>query len=307
MNYLARRKRSYGWPVLAGLLFCAVLALIPGIARALPQDITMTPTSTDAVINPGDTYHGSFQILNQGQTSYTFHVYATPYHVSGEAYTPEFTILPTAPNVTSWFNFSQAEGRISPGQSVTIDYTIILPKTTPPGGYYAAAFAETQYPKSTKTSSITLNARVGEIFYIQAAGPVAKKGELLTWQSNMFQQPPLTSTVRLQNDGGVHYKADIRYNIRDIFGHLKYRLHTSKEVLPQTIRRVSIPWNKTPTIGLFKVDGTVDFLGQHKVLPAKWVLVMSSTAIIISIAVIVLIIALPTLYRRRKTKKSRKK
>jgi hypothetical protein len=264
----------------------------------------MTPTSLDRVIQPGSTYTGSFQIVDQGQSSYTFRVYAAPYSVKGEDYTPDFTPLPNFPDVASWFTFSTTTAQTNPGQSTTVNYTITMPANTSPGGYYAAAFAETRLPP--KANSVILNERVGEIFYLQAAGPVANKGTLLTWQSSLLQKPPLTATLRLRNSGGVHYRATIKVNVRDLFGHSKYGLKTVKEVLPQTIRRVTIPWNKTPALGIFKVSGTVSFLGQSETLPTKWVLVMSQTVRLVLGIVIALVIVLVVgraVLRRRSAKK----
>jgi hypothetical protein len=143
---------------------------------------------------------------------------------------------------------------------------------------------------------------------LQAAGKVAQKGSLLSWQSPLFQKPPLTSTLRLKNDGGVHYRASINLQVQDIFGHDKYKLQTVKEVLPQTTRKVVMPWQKTPSIGLFKVKGTVTFLNQKKTLPTRWVLVMSQpirVAFLLIILLIILFVSFRAGYlRRRPAKKS---
>jgi hypothetical protein len=286
---ILRILRRYWSCLFALIALLAPLYLISGVADAVSQDITITPTSVSPVINPGSAYRGSFQVIDQGKSGYKFLVYATPYNVQGEDYSPDFTALPTAPNITGWINFSSPGGYIKPGQSITLNYTISIPENTQPGGYYAAAFAETQYPQIP--NHITLNERVGELFYIQAAGPVAKKGELLTWQSSLFQKPPLTSTIRLQNNGSINYPANIQVSVKDILGHTKYSLTTQKELLPQTIRRVTIPWNKTPSIGLFKVSGSVSFLNQQMTLGTKWVLIMSTTIrVIILIVVLILVV-----------------
>jgi len=290
----------------AVVVLASVLAA-RGSAGAAPQVITMTPTSLDRVIQPGGSYNGSFRILNQGQSSYVFHVYAAPYSVKGEDYTPDFIPLPGKPDVASWFTFSAKTIHINPGQTVTVNYTVNMPKNTPPGGYYAAAFAETKLPP--KPNSVVLNERVGELFYLQAAGPVAHKGKVLTWQSGLFQAPPLTSALRLENDGGAHYPATVNYQVQDIFGHNKYKLKTVKEVLPQTIRRLTIPWKATPAIGIFKVKGTVSFLNQKQTLPTKWVLVMSTTIriiLLIIIGLIILFVVFRKTHRRQPNKKSKK-
>jgi hypothetical protein len=284
-----------------------VLMALTGSALAAPQAITMTPTSVSPVINPGAVYKDTFQVLDQGSTAYAYTIYVTPYHVVGEDYTPDFTALSTLANVTSWFHLSSTGGQINAGDSDTVSYSIQVPKATPPGGYYAVIFAETQYPKSA--NNITLNERVGEIFYIQVAGTVTQSGKLLSWQSPFWQKPPLLATLRLENDGGVHFDADIKYTVKDILGNTKYSLHTTKEILPQTIRRIDLPWAGTPSLGLFKISGTVSYLGQQLPLPTRWVLVMSTFVRLITASIVGLVIVayiLTLIIRRRRARKARR-
>jgi len=308
MNYLAPVMRKYRWPVAVAAACLVLCCLGTGRAHAASQDITITPTSVSPVINPGATYKGSFQIINQGATGYNFLAYPTPYRVSGEDYTPEFTVLPSAPNIAGWLNFSAPGGHLNAGQTASINYTISVPENVQPGGYYAAAFAETQYPKVA--NSITLNERVGELFYIQVAGPVVKKGELITWHSSFLQKPPLTSVIRLQDDGSIHFPAALQLNVKDVLGHTKYGLSTTKELLPQTIRRITIPWPKSPGIGLFKVSGSVSFLNHHQKLPTRWVLVMSSRARLVILAVVIIVVGFWLMrfgYQRRRSKLHKKR
>lgn len=285
-------------PVAAGLFFF-------GSAQAKAASvITLSPTSSSPKIDPGSITKGSLEVLNQGTTSFKFIVYAAPYRVSGEDYTPDFTVLPNAPNIVSWFNFSAPDAFLKPGQAKTINYTISVPQSTLAGGYYAAVFAETQFAQSTH--GITLNERVGELFYIQVNGNIVQKGELLSWQSPLLQKRPLTSVIRIRDDGGVHFPADIRLSVKDILGHTKYQLSARKELLPQTVRRVSLPWPKTPALGLFKVSGDATFLGQDHKLGTKWVLVMSDTvrlALLILVGLISLIIGLSFYLRRRRKRR----
>ena len=300
-------KRHYTSPLFASLTVLATLVFSGGVAHAAPQAITMTPTSASPVITPGTVYSGSFQVINQGESSYAFTVYAAPYHVSGEDYTPDFTALPNTTSVDKWFTLSSSGGHINAGQTATINYSISVPKNTVPGGYYATLFAQTQYPKTA--NSITLNERVGEIFYLQAAGPVTQAGKVVSWGAGVFQKPPLSAAVRLENNGGVHYPATIRVNVRDIFGRSKYGLYTVKEILPQTIRRSVITWNKAPAIGIFKVTGSVNFLNKTVPLSTQWVLVMSQsvrTGLLVVVVLVILFAAARFIYRRRQTKKASK-
>jgi hypothetical protein len=295
-------KRIYFTPV--GMLL-GLLLLMSGSAYAAPQDITMSPTSVSQTIVPGATYNGSFEVINQGNVGYPFRVYATPYHVSGEDYTPDFTLLPNAPKVASWFTFSTTTGYAKPGQTVTIKYSIHMPKNTPPGGYYAVAFGETKFPQTG--SSIVLNERVGEIFYLEAAGPVTREGKLLTWESSMFQKPPFSATLRIEDGGGINFPAYINVKVEDAFGQPKYTLQTVKQILPQTIRRVVITWPETPSLGLFKVTGQLSYLQQTQTLPTKWVLIMSPTVrlltLVVVVAIVLLLIVRPPITNRRSSRR----
>jgi hypothetical protein len=312
INNIKKRAVPYKLLLLALVAFAGAFVTNSGVVHAAAQDLTMTPTSLTQQIQPGTTYKGTFQVLNRGVSGYDFKVYATPYSVKGEEYTPDFTTLSSAPNAPSWFTFSVTKTHINPAQTITVDYSINMPKSVPPGGYYATVFTETSYPKSA--NGITLNERVGEIFYLQASGTVVKKGELQSWQSSFFQKRPVTADLRLKNDGAVHYPATIQIKVSDIFGHSKFTLNATKEILPQTIRNVPLSWTKAPFIGLFKVNGGVSFLNQHETLPTKWVLVMSPVARIVTILIALLIIVyivtrsrLASKRSTRKTKPSRKK
>lgn len=275
--------------IMAVVGYIGFFFMASGTVLAAPsQDITVSPTSVSQVIKPGATYSGSFQVINQGKTSYNFQIYGAPYRVSGEDYTPDFTLLPNAPNVASWFQFSLSSAHINPGQSINVNYTISMPASTLPGADFAVAFAQTQHP--TVPGTITLNERVGVIFYLQAAGPAIDKGQLLSWQSSFLQEPPLTATVRIEDSGALNFPSTILVKVQDIFGQSKYSLSTTKQILPQTIRRVIIPWPQSPSFGLFKVSGSVNFLGHTHQLATKWVLVMSNTVRLIFLAILVVIV-----------------
>jgi len=289
------------------LIVLAIPAINRGIASAAPSPtevLTITPVTSKPVTNPGALTTGSFQIINQGNIPYTFQVYTAPYSVKGEEYTPSFVPIPGTTNASKWIHLDTTAGKISPNESVNIGYTISVPAGTAPGGYYAVALAATQLPKTSK--GIVVNEQVGEIFYIQVAGPVASSGKVLSWTANILQKPPLLANLRLENDGGVHYFSNINIVVSDIFGNPKFTLNTSKVVLPQTIRLVPVSWTKAPSLGLFKVNGTATVFGKTQTLQTKYVLVVSQTIrkiLLITILAIVLLVASNLVGRSRAKKK----
>jgi len=278
--------------LVVALLIATPLWALPGIAGAANNPsrvLTITPATTKPVIKPGESIHGSFQVLNQGSEGYPVLVYAAPYAVHSEDYTPDFTPIPGKLNASSWLEFGAAKTSIAANETLDISYTITVPQDAKPGGYYAVAFAETRSPATGQ--GVVVNERVGEIFYIQVAGPVKQTGKLLTWSSKFLQQQPLIATLRLENDGSLDYASNIHIVIRDLFGQPKYALTTSKEVLPQAIRRIPINWDAAPTLGLFKVTGTITIPGNTQALRTRYVLVASPAARIVSITLAGMLLA----------------
>lgn len=257
--------------LLTGLLIAAASAM-PQSAKAA-QSITITPTSLDKTINPGDTLSGTVQVLNQADSAFDYKVYAAPYSVTGEDYDPSFTSIPGAADVASWFRLKATKNHLEPYTVSDLKYSITVPKDTKPGGYYAVIFAETE--SKSEVSGVTTQKRVGTVVYIKVAGQITEAGEIASWQVNWLQEPPLTQTLRISNNGSVHFAATVSTTVQDLFGDPKLRYTQKRNILPEKTRRIPIVWEKTPQLGVFKVSGTVSFLGQTTRLPTKYVLVIS--------------------------------
>jgi len=295
------KRAHFGRSLALGIVL--VGSLLGGVVQAAPQALTITPTSTSPVIKPGQTFNGTFQIVNNGPTGYDYTVYSTPYHVSGEDYTPSFNVIRNAPDASEWFTLGTTKGHSSPDQTTTVKYGITVPASTPPGGYYATVFAQTHTADASQ-GGVTVNERVGEIFYIQVAGPVTQQGKVLGWKLPFVQASPVTASVRLQNTGGLHYPATVNYTISDIFGHSKYKFHATHEVLPQTTRRVAMSWDKAPPIGLFKVTGSASYLKTTETMHTQWLLVMSNA---FRVAFLIIVVILVILWVTRRAARSRAK
>lgn len=282
------------------------ILLAPRGAQAA-QAITITPTSIDKTIEPGQKVSGQIQILNQADSPFDFKTYAAPYSVTGEDYDPSFTPIPGATDVTSWFTLKAAKTRLEPYSTSALDYTITVPSTVKPGGYYAVIFAETE--SKVEGTGVTTQKRVGSVVYIRVAGDVIEKGGVASWSVPWLQKPNLQQSLRIENTGSVHFAATIRTTVKDLFGKTKLSYVQKRNILPEKIRRVNIEWEKTPSLGIFKVDGSVELLGNTTPLTTKYVLVISEPirrGIAIGVSVLIAVYLSKKIYRSRKAKKSTK-
>ena len=282
-----------------GLISIALVLVWPStVLAAVRENITASPTTVNESLNAGASQSGQLTIVNDGDTSYDFKVYATPFNVSGEDYQQSFSLAPNETDISRWFSFSRTTYHMEPHQRLQISYTVKIPAGAAAGGYYATVFAET-VPSASDDPGIRSHKRVGTIFYLKVNGAVVEKGSLVDFVTNFWQPgAPLTATTRLRNDGNVHYQADINVTVTDLFGRPKAKLSTSKQILPKTIRRIEFSWDKAPGFGLFKVTGNAVFLGQSQTFPTHYVLMMSATSFVVLFIVLLILGGLLYMSRR---------
>lgn len=288
-----------------------VLTLMAVSANALAAtptglSITMSPTSLRYELDAGKAASGNLTIINDGTEPYDFKVSPSPYNVSGEDYTQSFQLKPNQTDVSKWVKINAIPYHLDPGKHIEVPYQISVPAGIGPGGYYAVLFAQTAVlPPSG--SGVVSRKRVGAILYLRVNGAVDERGRLESYKVESWQtEPPLRTTLRLSNQGNVHFQTDVSIYVTDIFGNRKAHLVTSRVVLPQTIRRIDQTWPGAPSLGIFKVFGTVNFLGRTEALPSHYVLIMSSLFFIIMVAAIVLTLLISLLIWRKQSNTKRR-
>lgn len=303
---LLPRTRFAQHLILLGVPLVALSVFPVGVAHAAGtgQSITVSPASVTPRVDPGGTTRGSIEVVNRGVTGYDAKIYATPYSVQGEQYTPSFTHpVNNGLDVSRWFSFTTGAVHLAGNTADSIGYTLHAPAGTPPGGYYAVAFAETQ---PSDDHGVVSKSRVGTVFYVTVTGPATTRGMLRSWHTPWLQQDPLTTTAEVANSGSVHFPATIHLNVQDPFGHTVYQSDSTHQVLPQTTRRIITAWPTTPLVGLFKVSGSVELLGHTTAMPISYVLVLPLVArLILGLGLLALIVWLITRLTHRTGRRGR--
>jgi hypothetical protein len=298
------RKVVWGKLVLGALAFA--LAALGGVqsVSAASGGLTISPTSADVKVAPGGSYRGEMLVINQGELDVNYKVYATPYSVSGEEYKPYFTPIKGATDITKWFTFGRVGGPLKIGNQDTIPYTITVPKGTGAGSYYATIFAETEDKGS---SGVITRKRVGMVVYLRVTGDAIEKGSVATWDVPWIQQAPFSATVKMANEGSVHYQAKVKVRVSDLFGGTKFTYERDPEIIPQKIRKIPITWEKGATFGLFKVDGEVEYLGKTEKLPTRIVFIADTPMRLLTIGMLLAFVAIVVILGRKRAVASSKK
>lgn len=231
-------------------------------SQEVTERITMSPSSTTLQLNAGETKRGSMKVKNDGDVPYGFSVYARPYGVSNELYEPDFTTQKSNSAVYKWIQFDQTKYQIAPGEEVDVQYTIRVPADATPGGHYGVLFAETD-ERGLEGTGVARKKRVGNLLYVTVNGEyktsgIFKEFILPFWQTSV----PLVSSVRIENNGNVDFRAKVTTTAKDLFGRTKYKYTGDPIALPETTRLMEMKWENAPNFGIFKVDQSVEFLGQ---------------------------------------------
>lgn len=284
------------FPILLAVLLGSALATGTALAA---ERITISPTSTELETSAGSTYSGTVKIVDSGTTDYAFQVYSSPYWVHGEDYAQSFILEPDKVDASKWFKFDQTVYQAKAHQDIVVPYRLQVPSGAGPGGYYVVVFAQTQNPGGGAT--IKSKIQVGTIFYITVRGSVDQRGNVETFSVPAIQtSPPLQSTLRMKNTGNTHFDADINIEIKDVFGNTKAILPATHIILPETIRRIPITWDKAPGYGLFRVEGTVKYNGKTEKLPTRYTLMLSSGGFVVMFLVALALVAYAILTRKRR-------
>jgi hypothetical protein len=266
------------------------------------QAITLSPASTEIKVNPGSIASKSVDIINTGSESFMINLTSTPYYVLGTDYDPHFTQLPGTVDASSWVHLSLTDATLTGDKTLTVPYTIDVPKNTPPGGYYAVLFAQTS-TDDEKTGVVSHN-RVGDILYITVNGPIENSGNLLAGSLpsvSFVGAIPISTSV--SNTGGVHFVSNASYSITDFNGHTVFTAKLDRYVLPQTEREIGASWSPQSPIGLFTVHRNATVAGVLRTLPDKQILVVNPWVIVVVTFLIGLIVGIPFWRRRNRKKK----
>jgi hypothetical protein len=262
------------------------------------ERITLSPAVVRPDFDAGQRGDGKITIINDGNTDYTFLLYARPFSVNGESYDPNYTEVNDRTEAYQWVQFKRTEFKLAAGQRVEADYSIQVPKSAASGGHYAVIFAETQPPQGN--DNVARKKRVGALVYMTVRGTIDQEGALLSWNTNLWQKKaPLVSQVRVRNTGNVHFQADLTASYSNLFGKKQFTLNQQLLVLPGTTRRIPVQWDKPPAFGIFKVGGSISYLGKTDKLDAKYIVLLPIKYLLITLAVILVAVVTYFTYKKR--------
>lgn len=248
--------------ILAVISLSSVHAATSNTSRS---GIAMSPVKKKYEYEAGSTSRDSIKITNVGNTTYTFKMYAEPYSVKNESYETDFLTVRKNTDFQDWVKFDKSSYVLSPSQSVEVGYTVSVPANATPGGHYGIIFAETlPEEKMTESASLLGRNRVGAPVYATINGEYKMGGQFLGVRTPALQfKSPLKSELNVENTGTSHFTVNTVFAVSDLFGNRKLTQMNEYDLLPQSIRKIPLQWDKSPGFGFFKVTVSAKFLDQE--------------------------------------------
>ena len=189
---------------------------------------SVSPMKQEIVLNPGDSYRGTFTVSNPASSpnDFSYTVTVTPFYVNNMGddmndYTPVFNEESDRTLITRWITLiSPTSGTIAPNSSDEIEFVINVPTDAPAGGQYAAITITSANDSSAAEGSTGIHEQlaIAHTVFAEIAGNTEKKGEIMDPSVPSFIfSGDLTASVRIKNTGNVHGKAVYKLQVFPIF------------------------------------------------------------------------------------------
>ncbi len=278
-------------------VLAASLLAVPLSAHAAPPgaEITLSPAKTTLAdkLQPNTLYRETFTMINSGTAPATVHLWATPYSVQNERYTPDYSTHNDYNQLSRWITFQQPSYHLKPGQTVTVPYTITTPASLPAGDQYAMLMAEMTNDQSAATgNSVQTKSRVGIKLLAHTVGQTTAKTTVqlphlpLVIASQRYDFP-----LTFHNQGNVDFEGTYHITVTSIFNDTPvYEKTRTVQVLPETKRALQIPWSIQQNIGLYRIEVSAET--THGVVKTtRTVLAMTTLGMIALLVLLVIIIS----------------
>ncbi|MBQ9180826.1 hypothetical protein IJ135_01900 [Candidatus Saccharibacteria bacterium] len=247
----------------------AILPVAGVHAETLSQGFTLGPMKQQMIIEPGESYEGSFDILNPAAntTDFKYTVEVKPFYVDDD-YNTVLDQSASYNEIVDWITImSPMNGILAPNESAEIEYVIDVPSYAPAGGQYAAIVVTSDPGENTSGQSSVLERHaIAHTIFAEIAGATTRSGEITEVDVPGFLfSGEIKGEATIKNTGNVHGTAKYTLSVTPLFS--SEEVYTNAEdpdthiIVPDRTFYNETSWPDTPGMGLFNVKYMVEFEG----------------------------------------------
>lgn len=297
---------------------CATLVAVSSVTpNAVAENksvaFTMSPLSQKLILQPGETYTGSFRISvpSNQENNFNYTTSIQPFYVN-EDYQPIFDNVEDYSLMKDWITIdSNKTGVVAPNTSTEIIYTIKVPADAAAGGQYAAISVSNNANNDTENNNtVGIQEQIAQAYTIFAeiTGNTMKQGEILNVSVPGFLfSGKIAGSAEIKNTGNVHGNAKYTLQVYPLFSgeevYTNEENPDTKNIMPDRTYYNTTAWDDTPWFGIYNVVYTVEFQGVTNQVK-KMVIVCPVWFLFIVIFVIIALVV--WLLSRSKSRKSKR-
>lgn len=265
------------------IVFALLLGVLPSASAAtFPTSNTggnglrVSPVRTDLIISPGETKVVTINVTNVTSVSGDFQTIVNDFVADpNESGNPAIIFNPTqfAPTHSlKRYIGPVTKFSLAAGQQKGIPITIKVPVNAAGGGYYGAIRFAPAPNNNTKKQSVNLAGSVGSLILVKVPGNITDHLTIASFDVRAKDRPSsfftsnknIDATVRFQNQGNIQEEPFGKVLLKNRSGKIlnSFEINSSNppgNVLPDSIRKFSVPINKVGEFGKFKLEGNFGY------------------------------------------------
>ena len=286
------------------LIFQVVAIPVSGAIGA--QGIEVSPVRQDITINPGQSQTINIKVVNVTANTEVLQGIVNDFVASSNetgqpsilvganVYAPSHSLkrfISPLPNIT-----------LAPGQEIQVPVTINVPKNAAGGGYYGVVRFG---PAGTgsKDQTVTLAGRVGSLVLLTVPGDIKQQLSIASFDVESNGSPStyftsnkhINAVIRFQNEGNIQVAPFGKILLKSRSGKIIASFNVNNvtppgNVLPNSIRRFSIPVSHLSSFGIYTLEANFGYGTTGQPLSASTVFYVIPLTVIIGFLIFIVLI-----------------
>ncbi len=286
------------------LIFQVVAIPVSGAIGA--QGIEVSPVRQDITINPGQSQTINIKVVNVTANTEVLQGIVNDFVASSNetgqpsilvganVYAPSHSLkrfISPLPNIT-----------LAPGQEIQVPVTINVPKNAAGGGYYGVVRFG---PAGTgsKDQTVTLAGSVGSLVLLTVPGDIKQQLSIASFDVESNGSPStyftsnkhINAVIRFQNEGNIQVAPFGKILLKSRSGKIIASFNVNNvtppgNVLPNSIRRFSIPVSHLSSFGIYTLEANFGYGTTGQPLSASTVFYVIPLTVIIGFLIFIVLI-----------------
>lgn len=234
--------------------------------------IGVYPGFQEINLTPGQTYSGSFYVINTGEPgtdNVKYRLIAASYDSISESIDKNFENIDEHFQIVNWIEFDEPAGEIAPESKQLVRYRVNVPEFATAGGQYGAIMVRIDENPKEEHEGINVGAayQVANIIYGTVDGKLSYSGNIIDNKIKTISlNSPITASSLVKNTGNVHTDIKTNFQVFSFFsGEEIYDAEddgASNIVIPGATKETINSWESTPALGLYRVIQSVAVAGD---------------------------------------------